>query len=151
MAWELTIVHPNGHRLGSPKEVMTALLRAWPELEWVVVPSLVEQIQDQPDHPLHAALPTWSPETRRRAALPTTAGVVEGDDFSFEVTGIDYDPVEDLYLDVRGNGDPAPMLLRIKSQCGWSLKEMATDLRLLDERTLRERWGNFRRLRDETR
>src|SRR5205823_8706122 len=100
MAWELTIVHPNGHRLGSPKETMSALARAWPELEWVVVPSLVEQIQDQPEHPVHAQLPTWSAEARRRASLPTTAGVFEGDAFSFEITGIDDDPVEDLYVDV---------------------------------------------------
>ena len=119
MAWELTIQHPNGHRLGSPGEVQAKLSRVWPELEW------------------HLDLP----------ALPKTVGMVEGDGFSFELYGLDDDPVEDFYLDVRGNGDPTPLLMQLKTQAGLSIKELATD-RILDERALRERWENFRRIRD---
>ena len=85
---------------------------------------------------------------RRRAALPKTVGMLEGDSFSFEIFGLDDDPVEDFYLDVRGNGDPTPMLMQIKTQAGWVLKELAID-RSLDERQLQERWANFRRMRDD--
>ncbi|MBI3856711.1 MAG: hypothetical protein HY293_13570 [Planctomycetes bacterium] len=147
MPWELTILHPHGHRLGSPKEVMTALSRAWPELDWLTLPPLLEQIGDQPDHPLHAQLPTWSPEARRRAALPRTVGVLEDEGFSVEISGLEDDPVEELYADVRGNGDPTPALLRLKKQSGWSLKEMVMD-RFLDERQVKERWDNYKRMRD---
>jgi len=118
MAWELTVLHPNGHRLGSPKEVQAKLSRLWPQLEW------------------HA-----------QEARPRTVGVLESGAFSFELYGFDDDPVEDFYIDVRGNGDPTPLLLQLKTVAGLSIKEMATD-RLLDERLLRERWTNFRELRD---
>ena len=118
MAWELTIQHPNGHRLGSPKEVQDRLSRAWPQLEW------------------HA-----------QEAAPKLVGVLEGEGFSLELYGLDDNPVVDFYLDVRGNGDPTPLLMQLKTQAGLSIKELATD-RLLDERLLRERWANFRQLRD---
>jgi len=118
MAWELTILHPNGHRLGSPKEVQAKLSRLWPQLEW------------------HA-----------QEARPRTVGVLEADALSFEIYGLDDDPVEDFYIDVRGSGDPAPLLMQLKTQAGLSIKEMATD-RLLDERLIRERWANFRQLSD---
>src|SRR6185503_8677119 len=118
MPWELSVAHPNGHRLGSPKEVTTKLSRIWPALEWVLSPPLLEQIQDQPDHPFHKLIPTWSPEMRRRAALPKLVGALEGEGFSFEIFGLDDDPVEDFYLDVRGNGDPTPLLTQLKSQAG---------------------------------
>lgn len=149
MPWELTVVHPNGHRLGSPKEVTAALSRVLPELEWVVVPPLLEEIKDQPDHPAHALLPTWSEETRRRASLPKTVGSLEGDGFSLEIYGVDEDPVEDFYIDVRGDGDPTPVLLRLKTQARWSIKELAIGRFLLDEAQLRERWDNYRALRND--
>lgn len=145
MAWELTLVHPHGHRLGSPNEVKTAIAKAWPDLDWMEFPSLMEQIQDQPEHPAHAEMASWSAEQRRRAALPTTVGVLETGTISLEVSGIDDDPVHELYVDVRGDGDPTAILLRIKSEIRWSIKELLTD-RFLDERTIRERWDNFRRL-----
>jgi hypothetical protein len=118
MAWELTIQHPNGHRLGSPKEVQAKLSRVWPELEW--------HLQE---------------------SAPRMVGVLEDEAFSFELYGLDDDPVEDFYLDVRGNGDPAPALMQLKTQAGLSIKELATD-RILDERGIRERWANFRQMRD---
>ena len=121
MAWELLIVHPNGHRLGSPREVKAKLVRVWPQLEW------------------HVDLP----------ALPKTVGMLEGEGFSFELYGLDDDPVQDFYLDVHGNGDPTPLLMQLKTQAGWSIKEVLTD-RILDERQIRERWVNFRQLRDAT-
>lgn len=147
MPWELTIQHPNGHRLGSPKEVQAALSRVWVQLHWEIVPPLLEEIKDQPDHPVHQQIPTWDPETRRRASLPRTVGILEDEAFSFELYGIDDDPVEDFYLDVRGNGDPTPVLMQLKRQAGWSIKELATG-RILDERQIRERWDNFRQMRD---
>lgn len=119
MAWELTIQHPNGHRLGSPREVQAKLSRVWPQLEW------------------HVDLP----------ALPKTVGILETEAFSFELYGLDDDPVEDFYLDVRGSGDPTALLIQLKTQAGLSIKELATD-RILDERQIRERWANFRRMRD---
>ena len=118
MAWELTILHPNGHRLGSPQEVQAKLSRLWPQLEW-----------------------------HEQEARPKTVGVLEGDAFSFELYGLDDNPVEDFYIDVHGNGDPTPLLMQLKTVAGLSIKEMATD-RLLDERLIRERWSNFRQLRD---
>jgi len=148
MPWELSVAHPNGHRLGSPKEVKAKLSRVWPQLEWETAPPLLEQIQEDPEHPVHALLPTWSAEMRRRAALPKTVGMLEGASFSFEIFGLDDDPVEDFYLDVRGNGDPTPTLMQLKSQVGWVLKELATD-RILDQRQLQERWANFLRMRDD--
>jgi hypothetical protein len=144
MAWELNVVHANGHRLGSPKEVMAAISRALPDVGWEVVPPLLEQIKDDPDHPVHAQLPTWSEEARRRAALPKTVGCLEGDGFSFEIYGIDDDPVEDFYIDVRGGGDPIAALMRLKTQHRWSIKEVALN-RPLDESQLRERWDAHRR------
>ena len=118
MAWELTIQHPNGHRLGSPKEVQAKLSRVWPELDW------------------HA-----------QDAAPRTVGVLETETLSFELYGLDDDPVVDFYLDVRGIGDPTALLMQLKKQGGFTIKEMATD-RILDDRQLRERWDNFRQLRD---
>ena len=146
MAWELTVVHPNGHRLGSPREVMATLSRVLPEVEWTVVPPLLEQIEEDPGHPARAQMASWNEETRRRAALPKTVGCLEGDGFSFEIFGLDDDPVEDFYLDVRGSGDPTPTLMRLKTQARWSLRELATG-RTLDEAQMRERWDLFRAMR----
>jgi len=150
MAWELSIVHPNGHRLGRPKEVMAALSGALPELEWVELPPLLEEIQGQPDHPLHKVLPGWSAEQRRRAGLPRTVGSFEGEGFSLEVYGLEEDPIEDFYIDVHGDGDPTPTLRLLKTRTRWAVKELATD-RFLDETQLRERWAAFldRRRRTE--
>jgi len=120
MPWELTVLHPHGHRLGSPNEVKATLSRVWPELQWETV---------EPPSP------------------PMTVGILETDSFSFEAHGFEGDPVEDFYLDIRGDGDPVPLLMRLKSQAGWSLKEMLTG-RVLDERGMRERWANFRQMRD---
>ena len=119
MPWELTVQHPNGHRLGHPKEVQAKLSRVWPQLEW--------HVQD---------------------AAPKTVGVLETETLSFELYGFEDDPVQDFYIDVRGNGDPTPMLMQLKTQGGLTLKELATD-RILDERQLRERWAGFQRMRDE--
>jgi hypothetical protein len=118
MAWELTIQHPNGHRLGSPKEVQAKISRVWPQLEWHV-----------------------------QEAAPKTVGVLDTESVSFELYGLDDDPVEDFYIDVRGDGDPTPLLLQLKKQGGLTIKELATQ-RILDDRQLQERWENYRQLRD---
>lgn len=142
MAWELSVVHPNGHRLGRPKEVMAAISRALPDLQWVELPPLLEEIKDQPDHPLHQILPMWTAEQRRRAALPRTVGTLEGEGFAFEVYGFEDDPVEDFYLDVSGDGEPTPTLMKLKTGTRWAIKELAID-RFLDEAQMRERWATF--------
>lgn len=115
MAWELTVRHSNGHRLGSPKEVMAALSRALPELQW-----------------------------HERETLPRTVGCLEDGGFSLEIYGLDDDPVEDFYLDVRGGGDPIPTLMRLKTQARWSIQELALG-RSLDEAQMRERWAGLQR------
>jgi len=143
MPWELALVHPNGHRLGSSNEVKATLSKAWPQLQWKVVPSLLERIKDQPDHPYHALIPKWDAETRRRAGLPRTIGSLEGEGFSLEVFGIDENPVQDLDLEIRGSGDPISALFQIRTLAGWSIKELATG-RFLDERQAKDRWTQFR-------
>ena len=97
-----------------------------------------------PDHPFHKLIPTWSAESQRRAALPRTVGIFEGESISIEIFGIDEDPVVDLNLEVRGSGDPVPSLMRLSSLLHWSIKELATD-RVLDEVRAKESWAAYHR------
>src|SRR4030095_13442518 len=80
MPWELILQHHNGPRLGRAKEEQAKLSRLWPRLEW------------------HVDLP----------APPRTVGMLEAEGFSFELYGLDVDPVEDCYLDGHGNRAPTP-------------------------------------------
>ena len=147
MPWDLVIVHPNGHRLGRPNEVKAMLARAWPQVQWQILPPLLERIKNQPDNPFHALIPTWSAEMRQRAALPRTVGALEEELCSFEIFGIDEDPVQNLDVEVRGRGNPIPTLLRLQSLLRWSIRELATG-RFLDEREAQNRWTEFTKNQD---
>jgi hypothetical protein len=119
MPWELLVRKPRDETLGCRAEVVSCIAAAVPAIEWVEDPPLLDQIKDIPEHSLHSLLPTWPEETRAYFSQPHLRGDYFADDLSIRLYGFEAEPLMGVHVEVRGNGNPLPVLAAICVVHGW--------------------------------
>ncbi|HEV3383496.1 MAG TPA: hypothetical protein VG097_01710, partial [Gemmata sp.] len=123
MPWELTIRSSNDGSLGDRETVVKLITLAVPGIRWIEEPPLLERIKDMPSHPFHALIHTWPEETRASFARSRLRGDFDGGEFSIQLYGFEAQPIPSVCVEVRGNGNPVPLLAAICIPNGW----IATD------------------------
>jgi hypothetical protein len=119
MPWEVTIRRADGSSLGDRGEVVRRISEAVSAMTWVEEPPFLERIKDMPDHPFHALIPTWPEEVRASFSRPKLYGDFEGDRFSIRVYGFEGQPISAVNAEVRGDGNPMPVLAALCLPNGW--------------------------------
>jgi hypothetical protein len=140
MPWELTIINgtpDNRKPLGSRDDVIAALAKALPGAELQRPPIPPEEIL--------AMLP---PVLRDAVTRPKLEADFECDEFSIQFYTSDTPELDCIHAEVRGNGDPLPLLQSLCLDTGWSIiddsKRVVVDL----TKTSAEAWDSFRQWRD---
>ena len=149
MPWELTIRTRTGDPLGEREAVVKLISAAVPGMNWIDEPPLLERIRDMPDHPFHALIPTWPEETRASFARSRLLGDFDAGEFSVRLYGFEAQPIAAVYVEVRGNGNPVPLLAAICIPNGWVAID-GTDGQPVDlAGEAANGWARFREYRDD--
>ena len=119
MPWEVPVSSPNDDVLGDHDSVVNRISAAVPGISWIEEAPLFERIKDEPDHPLHALVPTLPEEARALFTRPTLLGDFDGGQFSVQLYGFDSHPIRSIRVEVRGGGNPLPLLASICIPNGW--------------------------------
>jgi hypothetical protein len=72
-----------------------------------------------PEHSFHSLLPTWPEETRAYFSQPHLRGDYFDGDLSIRLYGFEAEPLKCVHVEVRGNGNPLPVLAAICVGHGW--------------------------------
>ena len=120
MPWELTIRATDDEPLGGREAVVQLITAAVPAICWIEEPPLLERIKDMPDHPFHTLIPTWPEETRARFSQTRLLGDFQAKEFSIRLYGFETKPISYIHVEVRGNGNPLPLIAAICKPNGWS-------------------------------
>jgi hypothetical protein len=113
MPWDITLVSAAGNPpapLGSRDEVVRAIREAVPEFEWHQSGGLPPELLAQ-----------FSPETAAIMARPKLQAVYDHDDLYVALYGFEQDPMKYVCGEVRGRGNPVPLLARLCADRGWSV------------------------------
>ena len=148
MPWEIRIHKPDGVSLGCRAEVVQCIATAVPAIEWIEDPPLLEQIKDMPDHPFHRLLPTWPEETRAYFSRPHLRGDYRGGDLSIQLYGFEAEPLTCVHAEVRGNGNPVPVLAAICRRNGWVVVDAVEKTPVDLTAASAPQWEQFRQYRD---
>ena len=148
MPWEVTIRRADGTSLGDRDEVVRRVSEAVPALTWVEERAFLEQIKDMPDHPFHALIPTWPEEVRARFSRPKRYADFEGEGFSVRLFGFEESAMDALHAEVRGNGNPVPVLAALCLPNGWVAIDDRTGQQVELNGGAAVGWESFRQYRD---
>src|SRR5438105_2693749 len=110
MPWEITIRKQDGGPIGNRDEVIQRISAAVPSMQWWEEPSMLDRIKTMPDHPFHALIPTWPEATRANFSIAHLNAELSENDLSIRLYGFESDPITSVHAEVRGNGDPTPMI-----------------------------------------
>jgi hypothetical protein len=148
MPWEVMIRKPREEPLGCRAEVVRWIATAVPAIEWVEDLPLLDQIKDMPEHSFHSLLPTWSEETRAYFSRPHLRGDYFAGPLSIRLQGFEAEPLKSVHVEVRGNGNPLPVLAAICVVHGWVAID--SDAGTPVDLTAGAAWGweQFRQYRD---
>jgi hypothetical protein len=149
MPWEVKIRKPGSEPLGSRAEVVGLIAAAVPAIEWIEDPPLLDQIKDMPDHSFHQLLPTWPEETRAYFSQPHLRGDYLEADLSIRLYGFEAVPLTCVHAEVRGNGNPLPVLAAICRGNGWVVVESDGGTPVELAGATAPGWERFRQYRDE--
>jgi hypothetical protein len=149
MPWEVAIKKADDTPIGTRDEIVKTISEAVPAFKWRVEPALLEQIKDMPDHSFHKLLPTWPESTRAYMATPHLKGDLVDGQLSIELYGFEGEPIKEIQVNVRGNGNPIPALAAICLPNGWIVVDIAeneaVDLGAINATG----WERFREFRDD--
>ena len=123
MPWEVTIRAPGKGPLGHRDSLVESISATVPAVDWIEEPPLLDRIKDMPDHPFHALIPTWPQEALESAARSKLYGYLDSGECSMQFYGFEREPIESIGVEVRGTGNPVPLLAAICIPNGW----IATD------------------------
>ena len=119
MPWEATIRGSDEKPLGDRETAVKLISAAVPAMEWHEEPPFLERIKHMPDHPFHALIPTWPEETRASFGRSKLYGDLDVGEVSIRVYGFEFQPIDSLRAEIRGDGNPVPMLAAICLPNGW--------------------------------
>jgi hypothetical protein len=157
MPWELEIIKYDGPvprlradvdetrllPLGTVEDVRAHVSETLPAIEWQVEPPLIEVLKASgSDSWKH-----WDESTIESASQPTLKACYELEDLYIEIFGFKQaSPLRYLLMEVRGEGDPLPVLRALCKPTGWSVADMCKDAVFLDlDSTTNPRWEKWRR------
>jgi hypothetical protein len=149
MPWEVSIKKPD-KPLGSREEVISLMTAAVPTIQWIVEPPLTDRIKDTPNHPFHKLLPTWDESTRTHMSTSHLHGIFSDGRvhirfFGFEQT----EPMTWINSEIRGNGNPIPVLAAICIPNGWIAVDFCENKQIDLASADSSSWDAFRQYRDD--
>ena len=148
MPWEVTIRHSKDKTLGVRDDVVNRISKAIPGMKWIEEPSLLERIKSMPDHPFHSLIPTWPEETRASLSRSQLLGDFEADEFSVQLYGFESKRLKAVHLEIRGEGNPLPLIAAICVPNGWIAVDDSTSQPLDLGSEAASGWDKFREYRD---
>lgn len=116
MPWEITIRRRDGASLGELEQVRERIQSAVPAIEFFDCPSGAEQIAAA------AAAGFEFPEIIRanlQSKPATQEAQYETEEISIHFYGFESQPLESFYGEVRGNGNPMPVLKALCESNAW--------------------------------
>ncbi len=151
MPWDITILNyagnppasyyaagrPEPEPLGTHDEVVRAIREAVPELEWGTSGGLPPEV-----------LAKFSPETAALMAKPKLHAVYDTDELYLNLYGFEQEPMKYVCGEVRGQGNPVPLLARLCAARNWSVMS-GTDGSFVDlAAAAAPQWDGFQAYRD---
>jgi hypothetical protein len=158
MPWELTVLSETADPastsrdwppLGGGEAVCRCISACLPAAQWRRELSFIEKHQHlAADHPIRKFIADMTAEQRAWSSRPEWRGLYKGSGFTLEFFFAD-GPISLFHVDVRGGGNPMPVLAELCRANGWLVKEPATGKVLdLTAPSARE-WEAFTRWRDQ--
>jgi hypothetical protein len=156
MPWELSLINYDGKPprlrtdederrklpLGTLDEVRDHISSVWPETTWTVEPPLLEMMKASGND----LWKHWSEEMVAYASESKLRGLYQGAGFTVELFGFEqHTPLRFLLLDVRGRGNPIPVLKALCEPKGWCIAEMGKDGEYLNFATAEKKWDKWQR------
>jgi hypothetical protein len=116
MPWEVTIQRENGSTLGELESVQQQIVTAIPAIQFYREASGPEKIS------IARSRGVEFPEVilRHFETLPAKVGAVfQGDQFSVSLYGFGAQPLNVIHAEIRGEGNPVPLLAALCRPNGW--------------------------------
>jgi len=148
MSWDLTVRSAEGS-IGSLDAVRQSLLRIFPAIQFGSEPSGVEKLRAAETQGVR--FPAFLRETM--ISQPAKHGAdLEGDGVSLRFYFGSEDTVRDIHVEVRGAGDPFPLLRQIAAVDGWQVVDDATGDVLADGvQPAKTGWATYQKMVAEAR
>ena len=128
MPWEVTIRRPDGEPLGDLPAVRAGIEAAVPGMQFFRQPSGADRIAAARARGIE--FPDVIRESFERQPAKTQA-VFEGDGFSILLYGFNAEPLTAVHAEVRGGGDPHPVVTALCRSNGWVATDDATGGRVV--------------------
>lgn len=127
--------------LGAVEEVRLHLSKVLPTLEWEEEPPLLEILKASGSD----LWKDWDEELLTSASRPKLKAYYESENLSIEFYGFDQPgELQYLLLDVRGEGNPLPLLKKICQPLCWSIADFRRDAEFINlDQTDSPRWRNW--------
>ena len=145
MPWELTIRSSDNTDLGDVATVRDQITAALPTIQFRVEPSGLEKLA------MARAAGVEFPDVLRRNMEQCPASLeadFDGGKFLIQFYGFEHQPLQKIYVDVRGNGNPLPALAALCMPNGWLAIDNASSKPIELTGTMVAEWAAFRNYRD---
>lgn len=146
MPWEVTIRRTDGSALGDMESVQQQIVAAVPEMKFYRESSGPEKIA------IARAQGVEFPQVilRHFESLPAKLGAVfQGDMFTVSLYGFGAVPLQMIHAEVRGEGNPVPVLAALCRPNGWVAVDDASGVSIDLAGEKATGWEAFRSYRDQ--
>jgi hypothetical protein len=157
MPWELTVksdlAGPSSSSkewplLGKGDDVCNRISISIPQVEWHREPSFIEQHRHLPeDHPIQQLIASSTAAEKEWSSRAKFKGLYEGQGFTLELFVQD-GQISFFHIDVRGGGNPMPLLARLCSMHKWAINDVTGKVVDLSLPTA-PGWEEFTQWRDQ--
>ncbi|QDU18786.1 hypothetical protein [Urbifossiella limnaea] len=151
MPWEVAIVNyagsppasyhapgrPDPQPLGARDDVIAAIRQAVPEFQWGMVGGFPPEI-----------LAKFSPEVAAILSKQKLNARYDTDDLYLLLYGFEQEPIGYLHAEVRGTGNPVPLLARVCAGRNWSVASDADGSFVDLTAAAAPQWDGFQAYRD---
>lgn len=139
MPWEISFIRgsrPGEQPLGARDIVVEKLSRVLPPAQLRPPPHIPDDVRSR--------MPPTVIEAMSRRVLETE---FDHPDLLIQFYCADSDPIQELHAEVRGEGDPIPVLKAICESTGWSVWDIGTET-IVDLIQAATNWADFCEWRD---